>query len=427
MDTADQNQAAKSEARLTAFSQLGHRLCSARAQREAIRIILDIADNFFGWDACTFHSYSTASDDMIEVVVVDHVNGKRRDFAADLEPMKPTARMRQIMSEGSVLILREPPFEMPADSIPVGNENRPSASLMYVPVRSRDNFIGMLSIQSYTPRAYSKGDLDLLEALAGHAAGALERIQAEEKIKAFNQALEQRIAERTSALTATVGELEAFSYSVSHDMRAPLRAMHGFAQMLLEDYAGRPLDETGADYLSRIIRSALRLDTLIQDVLHYAKVLRGEIKLKPVNFAALVRDVLDGHPQWHPPAAQIEVAEHIPLVLGNEALLSQCISNLISNAIKFVAAGRQPKIQIFSETHGPSVRLIFSDNGLGIAEEHHDRIFKMFERLHPATDFEGTGIGLTIVRKAVERMHGQVGFQSQLNHGSQFWIEIPKA
>jgi signal transduction histidine kinase len=416
------------EARLIAFSQLGHRLCSARTQPEAIRIILDIADNFFGWDASTFHSYSVAEDEMIEVVVVDHLNGKRRDFEPDRLPMQPTARMRQIMAEGAVLILREPPFQMPADSLPVGDANRPSASLMYVPVRARDNFIGMLSIQSYKVHAYTHADLEVLEALAGHAAGALERIQAEEKIKAFNHELENRIAERTAALTTTVGELEAFSYSVSHDMRAPLRSMHGFAQILLEDYSGKTLDPAATDYLARIIRSALRLDTLIQDVLHYAKVLRGEIKLHPVNFAALVGDVLDGHPQWHPPAAEIEIAENIPLVIANEALLSQCISNLLSNAIKFVAPGVQPKIQIFFESAGDKkIRLIFSDNGLGIAEEHHLRIFKMFERLHPAGDFEGTGIGLTIVRKAVERMHGELGFESELNRGSQFWIQLPAA
>lgn len=415
------------QTRLLAFSKLGHRLCSARTQRDAIKIILEIADTFFGWDACTFDSYSAEQDLVSPVIAVDRVNGERVDVKPVIGIEKPTRRMRQVIEEGPLLILRKPPIEMPPDAVPMGDQTRPSASLMFVPVRSCDQVIGLLSIQSYTLNAYSAGDLETLQALADHGAGALDRIQAEERVNQMNHELEERISERTAALVATVGELEAFSYSVSHDMRAPLRAMHGYAEILLEHYRGKVLDETGADYLSRIARAAVRMDLLIQDVLSYTRVLRGRVTIEPVNMEQLIHDTLDTNPQFREPAADIKIIDAIPKVLGNEALLMQCVSNLLSNAVKFVAPANHPEIKIRAEKIGKDVRIWFEDNGIGIAEQDHSRIFRMFERIHPTTEFEGTGIGLTIVRKAIERLNGQVGFESTLGQGSKFWFQLPRA
>ncbi|HEY6227655.1 MAG TPA: ATP-binding protein [Verrucomicrobiae bacterium] len=418
---------ASAQARLVAFSKLGHRLCSARTQREAIKIILEIADSFFGWDACTFDSYSAERDVVTPVIVIDRVAGERVDVEPVVRNEKPTRRMRQVIEEGPLLILRKAPVEMPADAVPMGDQSRPSASLMYVPVRFDDEVIGLLSIQSYTPNAYTAEDLDVLQALADHGAGALERIQAEEKIKELNRELEDRIAERTAALAATVGELEAFSYSVSHDMRAPLRAMHGYAEILLEQYPGKNLDARAVEYLSRIARSAVRMDLLIQDVLSYTKVLRGQLTIENVNVESIIRDVVETHPDWRPPEVNVEVMGRILKVVGNEALLMQSVSNLLSNAVKFVAVGTTPHVRVGSELVGNDVRIWFADNGIGIAPQDHGRIFRMFERIYPASEFEGTGIGLTIVRKAIERLNGQVGFESTPGQGSKFWIQLPKA
>jgi signal transduction histidine kinase len=420
-------QADSAEARLRAFSNLGHRLCSARTQREAIKIILDIADQFFGWDACTFDSYSGNDDIVRPIIVVDRVGSERRDFEPVVKNQKPTARMRKVIEEGPQLILREAPVQMPADSVPMGNQSQPSASLMYVPVRSREQVIGLLSIQSYTINAYSREDLKLLQALADHGAGALDRIQAEEKIKELNYELEDRIAERTAALVATVGELEAFSYSVSHDMRAPLRAMQGYAQILMEDYPGKILDGTATEYLTRIARASVRLDSFIQDVLTYAKVLRSNAPLKAVEVTVLIRDLLDAHPDWDAPKTRIDINQPIPAVIGNDALLTQCISHLLSNAIKFVASGTTPHVKIRAEMREENVRIFFEDNGIGIEPQFNSKIFGMFERIHPSSEVEGTGIGLTIVRKAVERMNGTVGFESKPGDGSKFWIQLLRA
>ena len=410
--------------RLNAFLTLGHRLSSARTQRKAIEIILETADQFFGWDACTFDSYSKEEDRVHPIVVVDHVNDERRNFEPRVKDCGPTARMRKVLTEGAQLILRQHPVRMEADSVPMGDTTRPSASLMCVPVRSGERVIGLLTIQSYALNAYTEEDLQLLQALTDFGADALERIQAEERVKELNAELEQRIAERTAALKQTVGELEAISYSISHDMRAPLRAMQGYAEKLLEEYSGKALDAEAQGYLERISRAAVRLDLLIQDVLTYTKVLRGEAPIQPVNVERLIRDLVEAYPEWQKPRADIQIRGALPTINGNEALLTQCVSNLISNSVKFVASGSTPRITIWAEQTGSQTKLWFEDNGVGIAPENHGRIFRLFERIYPASQFEGTGVGLTIVRKAIERMNGHVGFESELGKGSKFWIQL---
>jgi PAS domain S-box-containing protein len=239
--------------------------------------------------------------------------------------------------------------------------------------------------------------------------------------------LEQVVKERTGELCETIGELEGFSYSVSHDMRAPLRAMQSFAQFLVDDYGGL-LDEKGLSYLHGIMRSAVRLDRLIQDVLSYTKLLHGEMPVEPVDLDRLVRDMIESFPNGQPIRPEIRIKGSLPDVMGNEALLAQCVSNLLSNGAKFVSPGTTPRVEVSAQAIAEgSIRVWFKDNGIGIAAENHDRIFRLFERIHPATEYDGTGIGLTIVRKATERMGAQVGFDSKLGKGSQFWIQLTKA
>ncbi|MDB6034012.1 MAG: Protein-glutamate methylesterase [Verrucomicrobiales bacterium] len=238
--------------------------------------------------------------------------------------------------------------------------------------------------------------------------------------------LEEIVADRTSQLRDTIGELEKFSYSVAHDMRAPLRGMQGFAKLLEEDY-GNKLDEQGREYLRRIEGSAKRLDRLIQDVLSYTKILQGSAPMAPVDLDRLARDILATYPGWQAPLAEVQIAGTLPPVLGNEAFLTQCISNLVANAVKFVAPGNSPSVRIWADPKGPEIRLWFEDNGIGIDPKDQQRIFGMFDRIHAPREYEGTGIGLAIVKKAVERMGGLVGLKSQPGKGSKFWIQLKKA
>jgi signal transduction histidine kinase len=239
--------------------------------------------------------------------------------------------------------------------------------------------------------------------------------------KAFQAELERQVHERTVKLEETIGELEAFSYSVSHDMRAPLRAMEGYAKALLADCH----DQLGGEalhWLDRILRSAQRLDSLIKDVLAYSRVDKEQIALGLVDTERLIDDITSTNPEFQAPQAHIVIEKPLQRVFGHEAHLTQCVSNLLGNAVKFVRAGAVPTVRIRSERLNGRVRLWFEDNGIGIDPAHHARIFQIFGQVHPEGSYSGTGIGLAIVRKAVQRMQGEVGVESQLNKGSRFWL-----
>lgn len=254
----------------------------------------------------------------------------------------------------------------------------------------------------------------------------LERAQAALKQHAAN--LEDAVAERTTRLRETIQELEAFSYSIAHDMRAPLRAMHGFSQLVIDEY-GQALPEGGKRYLRHISASASRLDQLIRDVLNYSRIVREELKLERVNVDQLVRDILDTYPSLSEANGTIEVEGSLPPVIGNVAALTQVFSNLLNNAVKFVAPGRTPCVRVWAQTKrgGNMVRFWVEDKGIGIPPELQGRLFGIFQRLHGPEPYEGTGIGLAIVRKAVERMGGNVGLESEPDKGSRFWVEFKAA
>jgi two-component system CheB/CheR fusion protein len=241
-----------------------------------------------------------------------------------------------------------------------------------------------------------------------------------------NQAgeLERLVAERTTALRETVGELESFSYSIAHDLRAPLRAMQSFA-IILEQRCGDQIGPEARDYIRRITTAAERMDHLIQDVLNYSRVVRTNVPLSAVDVERLLAGILETYSNLQPPQAEILVEGPFPRVWANEATLTQCISNLLGNAVKFVAPGVMPRVRVWAEKHGRRVRLFFQDNGIGIEREHQDKIYDIFRRLNRS--YEGTGIGLAIVKKATERMGGTVGLQSELGKGSTFWLELPEA
>jgi PAS domain S-box-containing protein len=234
--------------------------------------------------------------------------------------------------------------------------------------------------------------------------------------------LDRRVKERTAKLEETVSEMEAFSYSVSHDLRAPLRAMQGYSQVLLEQYSAS-LDRPGRNYLTKISQAAERLDRLTQDLLTYSRVVRAAITMTPIALENLVRDVIHQYPTLQQPAVEITIEGPLLDVMGHEASLIQCISNLLGNAVKFVLPGVKPRIRIWTERVDNQVRVNFEDNGIGIAPDQIHRIFKMFERVNK--QYEGTGIGLAIVRKAAERMGGSVGVESGLGKGSKFWLQLP--
>lgn len=267
--------------------------------------------------------------------------------------------------------------------------------------------------------------------LMGTVQDITERKQAEADLHQLNVTLEQRVAERTAQLEETNQELEAFTYSVSHDLRAPLRTIQGFAKALLED-CGEQLEDFCRSYIDSIIEDAVQMNLLISDLLNYSRLTRTQIKLQPTALDDVVKEALKQlTAQIQETQAQIQVAVDLPPVMAHRSTLIQVITNLISNAIKFVEPNMQPQIDIFVEEAYQNderwIRLWIVDNGIGIAPEHQERVFWVFERLHGAEHYPGTGIGLAIVRKGLERMGGQVGVESQLGQGSRFWIALLSA
>jgi PAS domain S-box-containing protein len=259
--------------------------------------------------------------------------------------------------------------------------------------------------------------LDISDRKRADEALHLAKIQLEDKATH----LEALVQQRTAKLREMIGELEAFSYSIAHDMRAPLRSLQGFSEILLNDYTDK-LDADGQRFLKRISASAGRMDKLIQDVLNYSRVVRGELPMETVDLDKLLTGIVDTYPSFTPDKAEITLQGPLPCVLGNEAMLTQIFSNLIGNAVKFVPKGVKPRITIWAERRKSHVRLFVKDNGIGIEADQHEKIFSIFQQVNK--DFDGTGIGLAIVKKAVERMGGKVGLESELERGSTFWLEI---
>jgi two-component system, sensor histidine kinase and response regulator len=235
----------------------------------------------------------------------------------------------------------------------------------------------------------------------------------------------QTIQDLNERLKAANEELEAFSYSISHDLRSPLRAMQGYAHALEEDYRDK-LDAQAAEYLRRISKAATRMDILIQEVLTYSRLAKVDIQIGSVNLDTLLQEIIRDSRSLHQSKARVSVQSPLHTVAGHAACLTQCLANLLENSAKFVPPGKIPEISIRSEWRPPWVRVWVEDNGIGIDPSHHARIFQMFSRVHSsASPYEGTGMGLTIAKKAVERMGGNLGVESSLGMGSRFWIELP--
>src|SRR5204862_4498658 len=187
---------------------------------------------------------------------------------------------------------------------------------------------------------------------------------------------------RTARLREMVDELQHVSYSITHDMRAPLRAMSAFAGILLERSSnGGETSEEVRDYSRRILVAASRLDKLIQDALHYTKTVLQELPLEPVDLSRLVRGLVETYPNLQPENADIRIENELPVVLGNEALLTQCFSNLLGNAVKFVGPGTRPQIRLWAQTSDQVGRIWIQDNGIGIPKESQQRLFGMFQKL----------------------------------------------
>jgi len=289
----------------------------------------------------------------------------------------------------------------------------PVHGLLAVPLTGGSDVIGALVISDKGGGEFDAEDEALMVQLAQVTSAGVEAVRLAEQLRRHMEELEQRVAERTEELDNSNQALDAFAHSVAHDLRAPLRAMHGFADAVLEDY-GPKLDDTGRDYLGRIIRAAKKLDSLIQDLLAYSRIGRGKTVLTAVSV---------GH-DIEASGARIETDIPPLTVLAHQATLRQVMFNLVANALKFVAPGVPPEVKVWARAEGGMVDIYVRDNGIGIAPEHRERIFSVFERLHGAEQYSGTGIGLSIVKKGLVSMMGEISVESDGRQGSTFHARL---
>jgi signal transduction histidine kinase/PAS domain-containing protein len=291
-------------------------------------------------------------------------------------------------------------------------------SAMIIPLKIREKVLGVLTLVSAESKYnYTKLDLNFAEDLASRAAISIENARNYFQIQKLNEKLEDRVRERTA-------ELESFSYSVSHDLRAPLRSIDNFSRMLLENI-GTGLDENSMKYISIVRNSAVQMEKLINDLLAFSKLGIQELDTAELNIEEIVNCVIDEQKKYtQNDLNYIQVGTLFP-AKGDRSLIIQVFSNLLSNAIKFCRKNSSPKINIGSYKKDKQIVYFVKDNGEGFDMKYADKLFAVFQRLHKVEDFEGTGVGLAIVQRIIRKHGGKVWADGQPKNGATFYFSLP--
>jgi light-regulated signal transduction histidine kinase (bacteriophytochrome) len=289
------------------------------------------------------------------------------------------------------------------------------------------NFYGILEFSSRAAqRRLSAGQVKALDILANTAASAFEADSLLTQLRSMNQDLERRVQERTLELEASNADLESFSYSVSHDLRAPLRAIDGFCQILVSEYA-REIPEEARDLLAKVCTAVARMQRLIDDLLHLARFSRQPLEAQRVDMTDLARRVASSlEQQSRDRRVQLEIAS-LPDCHGDGSLLEQVLMNLLSNAYKFTATRDPARIEVGAFGQNNEQVYFVRDNGVGFDMQYADKLFGVFQRMHTQAQFPGTGIGLSIVHRIIRRHGGRTWAESRPQEGTTLYFSLPIA
>jgi len=301
------------------------------------------------------------------------------------------------------------------------------------PIHAGSSVIGALTVYSHEPQFFTDEEIQLLTSLAEDVSFAMDfmanekkRLEAEEALRIINAELEQRIAGRTTDLEAANKELEAFSYSVSHDLRAPLRHVAGFVGLLQKRLKSHP-DEKTHQYMNAISEASNRMGNLIDDLLNFSRIGREPMRKKKVNLNSLVKGVVQEMQEQLKERKITWEIEELPDILGDESLVRLVMVNLLSNAVKFTSTRPQSEIKIECKDERDTFTCSVKDNGVGFDMQYVDKLFGVFQRLHTQDEFEGTGIGLANVQRIIARHGGRVWAEAAVGQGATFYFTLPKA
>ena len=412
----------RSEMEREILGNLASRLARSSSVENMTAAVREESENLFHYDAYFFAFRRPKESVFYLPESIDTIDGEKITYPPQKWSVSDEGVFQILLEKKHGALINRSPEEMIPLDQKFGDKGKVSASLMFAPMKKGDYVIGVLSVQSYEMNRYTEADLSLLERFCGIVAPALERAFAEEDLASINRELERSNT-----------ELEQFAYVASHDLQEPLRKIQAFGDRLQSKCADS-LDERGTEYLKRMLNAATRMRELINGLLSYSRVTTRAKPFSPTDLNSVVKGVIsDMEITISRTDARIQ-KDDLPVVYADELQMRRLFQNLIGNAMKFKREDVAPVVKIYSEIIDDSnseeygmCRISVEDNGIGFEEKYVERIFEVFQRLHGRNKYYGSGIGLAICRKIVNRHGGTITAESEPGRGAKFMFTLPLA